>query len=107
MLFASLVPAISLADHSVQRDGASTTLLWSSLEARDGADKLSVVGTPSPDRAGRWSNPVHDRRCEGLPRSSGVRTRVRFSFRTHILGVVPASDVNWLADVRPKVSFPP
>jgi hypothetical protein len=49
MLFASLVPAISLADHSVQRDGASTTLLWSSLEARDGADKLSQ--RPSPKAA--------------------------------------------------------
>jgi hypothetical protein len=36
-----------------------------------------------------------------------VRDAVRLSFRAHICGLVPASDVNWLADVRPKVSFPP
>jgi hypothetical protein len=35
---------------------------------------------------------------------SPVRAGVRFAFRTHIRGLVPASDVNWPADVRSKVS---
>jgi hypothetical protein len=29
---------------------------------------------------------------------------VRLAFSTHIRGLVPASNVNWLADVRLKVS---
>jgi hypothetical protein len=36
---------------------------------------------------------------------SPVRAAVRFAFRVHICGLVPASDVNWLADVRSKVSL--
>ena len=42
--------------------------------------------------------------CAG---SAVVRAGVRFALRAHICRLVPASNVNWLADVRPKVSFPP
>jgi hypothetical protein len=35
---------------------------------------------------------------------SRVRMAVRLAFSTHIRGLVPASNVNWLADVRSKVS---
>jgi hypothetical protein len=39
------------------------------------------------------------------PRFDTVRAAVRLAFRAHICGLVPASDVNWLVDVRPKVLF--
>ncbi len=46
--------------------------------------------------------------CPCLPELSGVAvpvsTGVRFAFKAHMRGLVPASDVNWLAHVGPKVS---
>jgi hypothetical protein len=38
------------------------------------------------------------------PRFDTVRAAVRLALRTHICGLVPATNVNWLADVRSKVS---
>jgi hypothetical protein len=32
---------------------------------------------------------------------------MRLASRAHTCRLVPASNVNWLADVRPKVFFPP
>jgi hypothetical protein len=42
------------------------------------------------------------RRCVG---PAAVRVGVRFALRAHICRLVPASNVNWLADVRPMVAF--
>jgi hypothetical protein len=37
------------------------------------------------------------------PRSDTVRAAVRLAFSITVCGLVPASDVNWLADMWPKV----
>jgi hypothetical protein len=34
-----------------------------------------------------------------------VRAAVRFTLRAHICGLVPASDVNWLADFQLKATL--